>query len=79
MFFNEKYLSTPNVLLKVLRHEGWHTAQDCMAGTIDNTFTAVILQDGKVQIGLLMEQKKHIQHQQHHMKQKQCMQHSLTL
>ena len=28
--------------MMVLRHEGWHAAQDCMAGTIDNTFIAVI-------------------------------------
>ena len=48
MFLNERYLSQPNVMLKVLRHEGWHIAQDCMAGTIDNTFTGVILQDGVV-------------------------------
>ena len=48
MFLNEKYIIDPRMTLKVLRHEGWHVAQDCMAGTIDNTFTAVILQDGKV-------------------------------
>ena len=29
--------------LSTLRHEGWHAAQDCMAGTIDNTFIAIIL------------------------------------
>ncbi len=48
MFLNERYLSDPTMMIKVLRHEGWHAAQDCMAGTIDNTFTAVILQDGVV-------------------------------
>ena len=25
-----------------MRHEGWHAAQDCMAGTIDNSFIAII-------------------------------------
>ena len=48
MFLNERYLSNPTMMVKVLRHEGWHIAQDCMAGTIDNTFTGVILQDGVV-------------------------------
>ena len=36
------------MMTKVVRHEAWHATQDCMAGTIDNTFTAVILQDGVV-------------------------------
>ena len=48
MFLNERYLSNPTMMVKVLRHEGWHAVQDCMAGTIDNTFTAVVLQDGVV-------------------------------
>ena len=48
MFFNEKYISSPTMLIKVLRHEGWHTAQDCMAGTLDNTFTAIILQPDEI-------------------------------
>ncbi len=47
-FLNKKYIEQPKVLLSVIRHEGWHIAQDCMAGTLDNTFTAVILQDGEV-------------------------------
>ena len=28
--------------MSVMRHEGWHAAQDCMAGTIDNNFIAII-------------------------------------
>ena len=32
----------PGVLMSVMRHEGWHAAQDCMAGTIDNTMIAII-------------------------------------
>ena len=48
MFLNARYLDNTTMMLKVLRHEGWHIAQDCMAGTIDNTFTAVIHQDGVV-------------------------------
>ena len=43
MFFNEDYMALPSTVLKVLRHEAWHAAQDCMAGTIDNTFIAIIM------------------------------------
>ena len=28
--------------MSVMRHEGWHAAQDCMAGTIDNSMIAII-------------------------------------
>jgi hypothetical protein len=29
-------------LMSVMRHEGWHAAQDCMAGTIKNSLIAII-------------------------------------
>ena len=48
MFLNKKYLDNALMMTKVVRHEAWHATQDCMAGTIDNTLTAVILQDGVV-------------------------------
>ena len=32
----------PGVVMSVMRHEGWHAAQDCMAGTINNNFIAII-------------------------------------
>ena len=48
MFLNKKYLNNALMMTKVVRHEAWHATQDCMAGTIDNTLTAVILQDGVV-------------------------------
>jgi len=32
----------------VMRHEGWHAAQDCMAGTIENNFIAIIHDQEKV-------------------------------
>ena len=35
-------MGRPNVLMSVMRHEGWHAAQDCMAGTIDNSMIAII-------------------------------------
>jgi hypothetical protein len=28
--------------MSVMRHEGWHAAQDCMAGTIKNSMIAII-------------------------------------
>ena len=42
MFLNEFYIDQPTKMIQVIRHEGWHAAQDCMAGTLDNTFTALI-------------------------------------
>ena len=47
-FLNKEWVWDEGHMIGVMRHEGWHAAQDCMAGTIDNTFTAVILQDGVV-------------------------------
>jgi len=34
--------------MSVMRHEGWHAAQDCMAGTIDNSFIAIIMPEDTV-------------------------------
>ena len=42
MFLNAGKVLKPHVLITLLRHEGWHAAQDCMAGGIDNSFIAVI-------------------------------------
>ena len=41
-FLNERFMHRPNVLMTVMRHEGWHAAQDCMAGTIKNSLIAII-------------------------------------
>jgi hypothetical protein len=41
-FLNKAFMGRPNVLMAVVRHEGWHAAQDCMAGTIDNSLIAII-------------------------------------
>ena len=35
-------MDEPHVLMQLMRHEGWHAAQDCMAGTIDNSMIAII-------------------------------------
>ena len=34
-------------MMSVMRHEGWHAAQDCMAGTIENNFIAILNQRKK--------------------------------
>ena len=41
-FLNKDHMGEPNILMMVMRHEGWHAAQDCMAGTIDNSLIAII-------------------------------------
>jgi len=41
-FLNKTYMRRPGVLMTVMRHEGWHAAQDCMAGTIKNSLIAII-------------------------------------
>ena len=41
-FLNKKYMDDPGTLMAVMRHEGWHAAQDCMAGSIKNSMIAII-------------------------------------
>ena len=41
-FLNKAYMGRPSTLMTVMRHEGWHAAQDCMAGTIKNSLIAII-------------------------------------
>ena len=41
-YLNDAFMQRPDVLMTVMRHEGWHAAQDCMAGTIDNSMIAII-------------------------------------
>ena len=41
-YLNDAFMHRPGVLMSVMRHEGWHAAQDCMAGTIDNSLIAII-------------------------------------
>ena len=47
-FLNGGWVDDPLSFLQTLRHEGWHAAQDAMAGTIDNTMMAVILDEEKI-------------------------------
>ena len=44
-FLNMDYMWDPQTLIEVTRHEGWHAAQDCMAGTIDNNNIAIIYRE----------------------------------
>ena len=47
-FLNEAYMHRQGTLMSVMRHEGWHAAQDCMAGTIKNSMIAIIMDEEKV-------------------------------
>ena len=47
-FLNKAFMHRPHVLMSVMRHEGWHAAQDCMAGTINNSLVAIILPEDSV-------------------------------
>ena len=47
-FLNKNYMGKPSTLMMVMRHEGWHAAQDCMAGTIDNSLIAIIMPEDEV-------------------------------
>jgi hypothetical protein len=47
-YLNDAFMHRPNVLMSVMRHEGWHAAQDCMAGTIDNSMIAIIKPEDSV-------------------------------
>ena len=41
-YLNDAFVHRPHVIMTVMRHEGWHAAQDCMAGTIKNSLIALI-------------------------------------
>lgn len=47
-FLNRNHMGRPHVLMSVMRHEGWHAAQDCMAGTINNSMVAIIKPEDEV-------------------------------
>ena len=48
VYLNKKYMNEPHILMQLMRHEGWHAAQDCMAGTINNSMIAIIMDEEKV-------------------------------
>lgn len=37
IYINDKFKDDQVMLLRILRHEAWHVAQDCMGGTIANS------------------------------------------
>ena len=47
-FLNKTHMGRPGTLMTVMRHEGWHAAQDCMAGSIKNSLIAIILPEEDV-------------------------------
>ena len=47
-YLNRRYMDKPGTLMQVMRHEGWHAAQDCMAGTINNSLVAIIMPEEDV-------------------------------
>ena len=47
-FLNKAFMGRPSALMAVMRHEGYHAAQDCMAGSIDNSMIAIILPEEEI-------------------------------
>ena len=47
-FLNDSYADDPIQMLRTLRHEAFHAAQDAFAGTIDNTQIAIIHSEEEV-------------------------------
>ena len=47
-FLNVAHMKRPGTMISVMRHEGWHAAQDCMAGSIKNNFIAIIKPEEEV-------------------------------
>ena len=41
-FLNATLVKRYGTFMSVMRHEGWHAAQDCMAGSIENNMIAII-------------------------------------
>jgi hypothetical protein len=48
IYLNANRTAVPTTILQSLRHEGWHAVQDCIAGSIDNTFMGVIFTDDEI-------------------------------
>ena len=42
LFMNESYGLSPRSFIETFRHEAWHAVQDCMAGTINNSYVAIV-------------------------------------
>ena len=42
VFLNSDMTKRSSTLISTLRHEGWHSVQDCMAGDINNSLIAIV-------------------------------------
>ena len=49
-FLNKDHMGRTSYLMSVMRHEGWHAAQDCMAGSIENSLIAIIKPEDEVPV-----------------------------
>ena len=47
-YLNDELVARYSTLMSVMRHEGWHAAQDCMAGSIKNSMIAIIMPEENV-------------------------------
>ena len=47
-YLNATLVKRYGTLMSVMRHEGWHVAQDCMAGSIKNSLIALIFPENRV-------------------------------
>jgi len=62
-FLNRTYMGRTGTLMQVMRHEGWHAAQDCMAGTIENSLIAIIKPEDEVpMIWRIMAERTYPEH-----------------
>jgi len=48
LFINKDTLYNPLSVIQTIRHEGWHAVQDCMAGSLDNTYTGIVWDQEKI-------------------------------
>ena len=62
-FLNRTHMGSPGTLMMVMRHEGWHAAQDCMAGSIKNSLIAIIKPEEEVpMIWRVMAERSYPEH-----------------
>ena len=63
VYLNRDYMGDPGTLMMLMRHEGWHAAQDCMAGTIENSLIAIIKPEDEVpMIWRVMAERSYPEH-----------------
>ena len=55
IFINIGFVKDQQSFLTILRHEGWHVAQDCMAGSIMNSDIMSILEHTKIPKDIIQE------------------------